>query len=88
MLSSSGDIVKNMKIFISKTLRFCKKLVNSLSKNMKIQKMAHFLFSQISYTSWTTEKYNTVKPRNSGLQNSGNLQNSGQPLNDQNDLFY
>ena len=33
-------------------------------------------------------KDTAVKPRISGLQNSGNLQNSGQHLNDQNDLFY
>ena len=30
----------------------------------------------------------TVKPRNSGLQKSGSLRNSGQPLNELNDLFY
>ena len=26
---------------------------------MKIQKMAYFVISHISYTNWTTEKYNT-----------------------------
>ena len=49
------------------------------------------LFSQPSILKrklYYIQSPNTVKPRNSRLQNSGNLQNSGQHLNDQNVLFY
>ena len=51
-------MVEYMKIFISKISRSCKKMMNSLSKNMKFQKMAHSVFKHISYNTWTTEKYN------------------------------
>ena len=58
MSSSSGDIVKIMKILISQILRFRKKLANMLNKKMKIQKMAHFVFNHISYNTWSTEMSN------------------------------
>ena len=51
-------------------------------------KYSTFRLLILDLMSYGTKIQDTVKPRNSGLQNSGNLQNSGQHLNDQNDLFY
>ena len=51
-------------------------------------KYSTFRLLILDLMSYGTKIQDTVKPRNSGLQNSENLQNSGQHLNDQNDLFY
>ena len=50
--------MKNMKVFISQIYCFCTKIMNSFSKNIKIQKVAHFVFSNISCNTWATETYN------------------------------
>ena len=53
-----GDRSKYMKITILKFLRFLKKLMNLLSKTVKITKRIYFIFSQTSNSSFPRKMYN------------------------------